>query len=434
MANKLRLLSKQANNRAQDSHDGSRHAVSTESTDVPVLLLGNGVTAVAATRCLARAGITVYCASDDDEYLRHCRWYLPVPGAIGPLVHTARLNDYLRTISLERAVVIPCADNWVIAAAEIAGDLRDRFATSLPSPEIVRRLIDKMTLGGLLKDLDIPHPRSMPVAGENHLRSIFNEISGTFFLKPRESQRFFQKFGVKAFLVDNVDDALDKYRRINAEGLGVILQEYIPGPPDDHYYVEGFVDRNGEFQAWFARRRIRIYPPVFGNSTYMESVPLPMYHDAFAFAAIRHLMRATDYRGIFSAEFKKDERDFYYKLLEVNVRPWWYVEAPYRCGIDVVTMAYHDALGHDIKWSSHYTVGKRFYSPYYDWAACKEARKTGELGLGEWARHWFKGSSIFFAWDDPMPTIYASRKLVTNRLRRMIGLNQRPKAEASKSG
>jgi predicted ATP-grasp superfamily ATP-dependent carboligase len=154
----------------------------------------------------------------------------------------------------------------------------------------------------------------------------------------------------------------------------------------------------------------------------MVSVPLPLYHDAFAFAAIRHLMSATAFRGIFSAEFKKDDRDYLYKLLEVNIRPWWYLEAPYRCGIDMATMAYHDALGHDLSWISEYDVGKRFYSPYYDYYACREARKAGQLSLKDWCRQWFAGNSIFFAWDDPMPTVHATSKLLGNKLRRMLGI------------
>ena len=55
--------------------------------------------------------------------------------------------------------------------------------------------------------------------------------------------------------------------------------------------------------------------------------------------------QAVSYRGIFSAEFKCDDRDGFFKILEVNARPWWYVEAAACAGMDVCSMAYHDALG-----------------------------------------------------------------------------------------
>jgi len=47
---------------------------------------------------------------------------------------------------------------------------------------------------------------------------------------------------------------------------------------------------------------------------------------------------------VFSAEFKFDERDGLFKILEVNARPWWYVDFAARCGVDVCRMAYRDAL------------------------------------------------------------------------------------------
>ena len=56
----------------------------------------------------------------------------------------------------------------------------------------------------------------------------------------------------------------------------------------------------------------------------------------------------SSYRGIFSAEFKRDPRDGLFKLLEVNARPWWFVDFAVRCGVDVCRMAYDDALGREV--------------------------------------------------------------------------------------
>jgi len=64
-----------------------------------------------------------------------------------------------------------------------------------------------------------------------------------------------------------------------------------------------------------------------------------------AIGVVEALFEATRYRGVFSAEFKFDHRDDHFKILEVNCRPWWYVEFAGVCGVDVVEMAYRDALG-----------------------------------------------------------------------------------------
>jgi len=60
---------------------------------------------------------------------------------------------------------------------------------------------------------------------------------------------------------------------------------------------------------------------------------------------------------VFSAEFKFDERDGLFKLLEVNARPWWYVDFADRCGVDVCGMAFRDALGEEIEPVTGYKLG-----------------------------------------------------------------------------
>ena len=118
-----------------------------------------------------------------------------------------------------------------------------------------------------------------------------------------------------------IDWPIDGYADSRFEA---VFQEYVAGPMDAHYFIDGFVDRLGEVKAFFARRRLLMYPVDFGNSTLMVSVPLGEV--APALESLRVLFSDLGYRGIFNAEFKRDERDGLFKLLEVNVRPWWFVE------------------------------------------------------------------------------------------------------------
>ena len=70
------------------------------------------------------------------------------------------------------------------------------------------------------------------------------------------------------------------------------------------------------------------------------------------------LLARVNYRGIFSAEFKRDARDGQYRILEVNTRAWTYVEFASRCGVNVCEMAWQDALGLPVTAASpSYPVG-----------------------------------------------------------------------------
>jgi len=196
-------------------------------------------------------------------------------------------------------------------------------------------------------------------------------------------------------------DAQGRLATAIGENFEMLLQEYIPGPPTSHYFIDGFVDRDGVCRARFARRRLRMSPPDFGNSTLMVSVPLDDVGQAAE--VLDALFADIRYRGIFSAEFKRDERDGLFKLIEVNARPWWYVEFAAQCGVNVCALALQDALGRPVGTISSYAVGRVCVYPYHDLSAARAERAAGRLGALEWLRSWIGPYQPVFKWSDPIP-------------------------------
>jgi predicted ATP-grasp superfamily ATP-dependent carboligase len=223
------------------------------------------------------------------------------------------------------------------------------------------------------------------------------------FLKPVSSQEFFARYAVKAFMVSGRLDARKKLADSIGSGFEMMLQEYIPGPPTNHYFIDGFVDRDGVCRARFARRRLRMSPPDFGNSTLMISVPLKEVGQAAE--VLDALFSHIHYRGVFSAEFKKDARDGVFRLIEVNARPWWYVDFAARCGVNVCELAVHDALGLPVKTITGYEVGRRCVYPYYDREAIRTERLAGRVRTLEWLRSWVGPYQPVFRWSDPLPAL-----------------------------
>jgi predicted ATP-grasp superfamily ATP-dependent carboligase len=177
----------------------------------------------------------------------------------------------------------------------------------------------------------------------------------------------------------------------------------VPGPASNHYFVDGFLDRTGQVRARLVRRRLRMYPTDFGNSSYMRTVPAE--EAGTAVETIESLLAAVGFRGIYSAEFKRDERDGVFRLLEVNARPWWYVEFAARCGVDVVWMAYLDALERPVPTQLEYELDRALVFPRYDLFACLEGLRAGELTWGTCVRSWVGGDRPIFSWDDPLPAL-----------------------------
>ncbi|HYO13901.1 MAG TPA: hypothetical protein VE685_11965 [Thermoanaerobaculia bacterium] len=386
----------------------------------PALLLGSGVTVLGTLRSLARAGIPVWCLSGDREVERHSRWYRPVPGA-APLRSLDGLAESLSRLPFETAVLMACSDHWVRAVGELSPELAGRFPASQPPPEVQRLFLDKGDFAGLLVRCGVPHPRTILLETREDLAQVpAAELPG-YFLKPRDSLGFARRWGVKALRVSSPEEAAERFESLREAGFAVVLQELIPGPADRHYYVEGLIDREGRPRATFARRRLRMFPPDFGNSTYMTSVPLSEV--APAAADLHRLLAAVGYRGIFSAEFKRDDRDGLFKLLEVNARPWWYIEFAATCGVNLAALAWRDALGLEVPSVDGYRTGMSSMHFEYDLHVCRELLRQGSLGLGECLGAWGRARFTVFRWDDPLPALAG----LGGRLRRKL-LGHRPVA------
>jgi predicted ATP-grasp superfamily ATP-dependent carboligase len=373
----------------------------TARSDVPVIVLGTGLTALGVQRSLVEVGIKTLLVESTRSMARRSRWarkrVIEHPESTDP----APLQDLLERLPVERAVLMACSDKWSTAVSALPEATRKQFVTSMPSQSAVGLLADKALLATALQRLEIAHPWTRIIATEKDLDEVPDERWPNIFLKPTDSQSFSQLFGVKAFTVSDRADAGNRLRQMHQAGIGAVAQEYIPGPSDRHYFIDGFVDRSSRVQALFSRRRIRMFPTDYGNSTFMRTVPLDTVSGAIE--GLKRLLNDLSYRGIFSAEFKHDPRDEHFRLLEVNVRPWWFVEFPTRCGVNVCELAYLDALGLPVPARLTFPIGARHVLMPDDFHAYRHLRRTGELTFRSWSGAVWGASDAVFRWNDPLP-------------------------------
>jgi D-aspartate ligase len=300
-------------------------------------------------------------------------------------------------------VLIPCSDMWVRAVAGLRSGTRERFPTSVPPSDTVDVLTDKGQLSGVLKRLGVPMPETVTLQQPQDLDNLSDLELALRFLKPRDSQAFSQHFRKKAFSIRNRSDARQLLEETQRAGLGIVAQEYIPGPTTNQHYIDGFIDRSGNLRALFARQKVFMYPIDFGNSTLMVSEHLDSVKPAVS--DLLRLLIDLSYRGIFSAEFKLDERDGYFKLLEVNARPWWFIEFASRAGVNIPMLAYEDALGLDMVSIKDYEVNKKHMLAPQHLRALLALRKEHKVTVRSWLRSTWGASDAVFRWSDPVPGV-----------------------------
>lgn len=394
----------------------------------PAIVLGRGFTGLGALRSLALAGIDTWVACPADDLATRSRWYRRLPGPTpwdGSIDADAR--EHLLALPFEQAVLVPGADDAALWLAGIAADaaLSARFRTSSSTRETLAILQDKDRFAGYLAGSGIPHPRTFAIGERGDIAAIPIERLDRVFLKPVDSQRFNREFGLKGIWVSDRRQLEDAWNRLDAQGFALVAQEYVPGGADDHYFIDGFRDRHGTITGLFCRRRLRIFPPDFGNSSYCRSIPCDEVSDAID--SLRTLLSRLQYRGIFSAEFKRDARNGQFKLLEVNTRAWWYVEFAARCGVNVCRMAWEDANDLPVgSVTSGYRLGAGCVNLQGDILSVLAQRRTGGIPLRRALRQWAGARFHVFRIRDPWPGLFLLLQTLRQMLRKRLGTARAP--------
>jgi predicted ATP-grasp superfamily ATP-dependent carboligase len=192
-----------------------------------------------------------------------------------------------------------------------------------------------------------------------------------------------------------------------------MLQEWIPGDPSHTILLDGFVDRHGSIRGILARRRVRMDPPKLANTAC--SVTIPLAEVAGAVASARRLLAAVGYRGIFNAEFKLDDRDGTWKIIEVNPRAFWMVAHVAKCGLDLPWMSYLDALELPVPALRRYRLGRYGHYELPDAASIVRAVANGRRPEAAVLRTRLSGDHSMFWWSDPLPGLLDFRNAVARR-------------------
>jgi predicted ATP-grasp superfamily ATP-dependent carboligase len=392
----------------------------------PALIFGAHIAALGVLRVLARRGIPAFVVDDTTNVIVRSRWYRPAERTLVETSDPAVLAEYLESLSIDRAVLIACSDQWALAVAGLPAGLRQRFPTSIAPHAAIEQFVNKDRFRALVDRLDIPRPGTIPIHEPADLALATDEDLANGFLKPTESHLHNRQFKTKGFFVETRDEAVRLVERARDAGITFMLQEWIPGDMSKTFLIDGFVDRHGEIRAMVARRRVRMDPPKLANTC--SDVTIPLADLDACMPALRTLLTAVDYRGIFNVEFKLDERDGRFKIIELNPRPFWLIGHIERAGADLPWMSYLDAQELPVPASPPYQVGRFGMYEILDATAIARAWSHRRRPEGPVVMPWLRGDKALFWFRDPMPALGGIGQIVGRRVERVLERLRRPGA------
>jgi predicted ATP-grasp superfamily ATP-dependent carboligase len=375
-----------------------------DDSSTPVVVFGcfrqGGVGIV---RSLGRLGAVVHCVDADPDTpafaSRYCmgRHVWDVNGAAPE--ESVRFLLALGERIGRRAVLIPTSDNGAMLAAEYARDLADRFIFPEVDPQLVRALCSKEQMFHLAQRHGVAVPATAFPRSPAELAEYASRARFPVLLKPiYTSLRGRPPTPIR--IVNGKRDLLDAFEASEDPGQpNLMVQEYIPGPDHMTWTFNGYFDHRGECLVAFTGRKLRNFPPYFGQA----SLGICVRNDEVETTTIE-FMKAIGYRGALDLGYRYDERDGRYKVNDINPR----VGAMFRLfvganGIDVARALYLDLTGQPVARAAS-REGRKWIVEDADLISAVRYWRDGRLTLREWARSLRSiDEGAYFATDDLRP-------------------------------
>jgi D-aspartate ligase len=384
-----------------------------------VVVIGANYRALGVVRSLGRRGIKVCVLKETDERLagasryagRNFKW----PSG-DDSEKIAFLLDLATKHDVKGWLLVPTDDEGARLIAQNHEVLDEHFGLTTPAWNVLRWAYDKRLTYALSKKVGVDSPWTACPASREELAEI--ECPFPAIIKPAYKPRLNPLTAAKAWPVTDRHTLLDAYDKACklVDPAMLMIQELVPGSGECQLSYVALV-KDGQPLASLVARRIRQIPIDFGRfSTYVETTDEP----AIIEPACR-LLREIHFTGLVEVEFKWDERDRLFKLLDINPRIWGWHTLGASVGIDFSYLLWLMVRGQEIP-----TVCGR---PGVGWirfsadlaVAIGEILK-GRLGLEAYARSLRHArEEAIFASDDPLPALldlpHVLYKLGRRRLR-----------------
>lgn len=306
------------------------------------LIVGGAHGSLAVARSLGRQGIPVWFVTSNHPIARYSRytersfrWAGPDAGGA-----FAFLMELAVRHRLDGWMLIAGGDQELRLMSRHRAELSKLFRVTTPDWETARWAYDKRLTYQRAGTLQIDVPRSYFPRSRQDVEQL--ECRFPIILKPavHETENAFTQ--AKAWQVDDRTSLVSRYDQA-ASLVGeeaIVLQELIPGDGATQFSYAAVWDR-GVPVASLVARRTRQYPINFGfTSTFVETVAAPEVEDAAC-----RLLQSLGYSGPVEVEFKFDERDGHFKLLDVNARIWTWIALGALAGVDFPMIQWRLAMG-----------------------------------------------------------------------------------------
>jgi len=331
--------------------------------------------------------------------------------------------------SRRRPVLLVAFDQALLVVGKHAEELGRHYDFLIPPLEGSAAIVDKRRQYQLATAAGVPIPRTVyPGTGEE-ATTLAAELGYPCLLKPYVGGGVGNPFpGRKNAVVADAATLRAEFDRLALAGIPCLVQEIVPGGDEALYGYLGFWGSDRNELAWITKQKLRQNPPLYGDGTFQRTVDAPRVAELS-----RQFLKALDYVGVGSVEFKYDARDDSYRLMEVNPRAVSGNQLAIAAGVDLPYISYAYLADAVVpSWEQLWDV--RWVHELYDLKTLLRERQNPAAAVWEWVRSLRQAETFALgAWNDPAPLLGAFATTAFAKVARVAGIRYREGEPATRS-
>ncbi len=398
--------------------------------DVPsapaVVVNANNIMALLPIRSLGRKGIPVTCLFGQGghaPYAKGIRWsrYISKQYAFSEAEYERNMVTALCQIGKSndrKSVLFPVSDFDMITISANRERLEKYYHLLMPPHDLLASLLNKNQFYRLAHSHNFLTPKTYTVDSCTDIQLLALEVPYPCVVKPVwRDQAWTARYGHQKVLVAyDAEELQANLRRLLAQFTTMIVQEIIPGEEDRIVCSFAYLSRDSELLGIFTSKKMRQFPPHFGNSAMVQAVCEPSVVEL-----TKRICQELRLVGYASIEFKQDPRDHEWKIIEITPARFNRQSGlSEQVGFSIPYVWYCYLLNLPIEWAVS-DLACKWVSEVNDLRAFGGYWRNGEYTLWDWIKE-YRGvtSCEVFSTDDLLPFILMLRGAVSDWIRKAI--------------
>ena len=282
----------------------------------------------------------------------------------------------------QKPVLFQTTDQMVLTVAQHREELAQHFHIANSTRTGIADVVtDKKSFYELCVKHGVVSPRTVFPASLDEALVVKSDFDFPVIIKPIHGHLWRERLKGRKLLTAATPDEFEQIVRKFADDIQeLMIQELIPGP-ESNLWIGGLYLRqsDGEPGAIFTGRKLRQHPPGFGSASLADACQ----NDDVVNLSVKFLQE-IGYRGVCGTEFKFDERDSQYKMVEVNPRQTLWFALIDAAGIPLNYYAYCDLAGLPLPEVGSLREGTKWILFEKDLITSIGYILKGKLGLFRW--------------------------------------------------